>query len=858
MKKVAFLLLGLLLIVSLVAAEAVISKKMFTKNSMSDHTPKYSRATATRTIILADFEDTWEELETAGWYKVDETVLSADPEHQWHLNGTTTAPYVYGTSGYSWYMGHEDGWYTDKTYIYLQSPPFTVNASEAYLKFKVNFSIEEPASHQAYDGWDGANVQIRKANPANAADSVWTVLTTSRTYNFTAGYGFAYNGGPIDQGGWGGSSNGWQDITCDLSAYTGDYNVRWVFASDPAYCSKPSCSCGSGGNDEWGIAVDNIQLSSTAVLDFDDYHPTSNAYEDWTQGVLTVYGGDLWHQRTYDNPPSGDYVMACQYLIEKNPPRYSYHANMENHLISQPYLLPSRGKLSVDFMIAGGVFGPGEDDNDGIGWTFSDNDGTSWKYISNPHGHTTVVNANTTPPTICCPNYYFSMGGELSGFDNFSSNWVPSTSQHLTTYGDLHHYRDGDTVYNGQTLRFRWTLQSDTAGQLGTGLVIDNLTITQTLEFDPPSQVACVVETVGTDDDVVITITWVAPENPDEIDFVGYKVYKRTGSTTAWTLISGETPITALTFTDPSAVKSAINHYGIEALYTDTYDGAGVADEVTLLGASERATASIYFTGDTETEIVYDDGTPTVVGTFANNVIYVNKFTPDTTEDYRVSCIAVYITERPTASWNLRIYKQNSTSHAFTTSLLASSVQVGWNYFTLHPSSQGIGFLAGSSIYVGFHRTSGGSIGIVAADDIEAPISYTSPGTPNTPAAFTEYAAGTFMIRLYVDTENVTVSDDDPVELLPSKLVASNYPNPFNPETTISFSLPVAGHASVQVYNIRGQLVNTLLNEEVKAGQTSVVWKGIDQHGRNVSSGIYFYKIKTERDEIISKMILMK
>ncbi len=87
-----------------------------------------------------------------------------------------------------------------------------------------------------------------------------------------------------------------------------------------------------------------------------------------------------------------------------------------------------------------------------------------------------------------------------------------------------------------------------------------------------------------------------------------------------------------------------------------------------------------------------------------------------------------------------------------------------------------------------------------------------------------------------------------------------NYPNPFNPETTISYSISQAQHVRLEVYNMRGQLVKTLLNKQVETANTklNVVWNGKDNNNNNVSSGIYLYKLVTDNYSKANKMILMK
>jgi hypothetical protein len=85
-----------------------------------------------------------------------------------------------------------------------------------------------------------------------------------------------------------------------------------------------------------------------------------------------------------------------------------------------------------------------------------------------------------------------------------------------------------------------------------------------------------------------------------------------------------------------------------------------------------------------------------------------------------------------------------------------------------------------------------------------------------------------------------------------------NYPNPFNPETTIRYSLSEAGPIKLDVYNIKGQLVRKLVNEPKAAGNYTVVWNGKDEQGMNVSSGIYFYRMQTKNYSSTQKMMLMK
>jgi hypothetical protein len=85
-----------------------------------------------------------------------------------------------------------------------------------------------------------------------------------------------------------------------------------------------------------------------------------------------------------------------------------------------------------------------------------------------------------------------------------------------------------------------------------------------------------------------------------------------------------------------------------------------------------------------------------------------------------------------------------------------------------------------------------------------------------------------------------------------------NSPNPFNPNTQISFSLPKAQAAQLSIYNLKGQLIKRLVDTTLPAGKNTISWDGTDERGRAVSSGIYSYRLLSEGEIIVRKMLLMK
>ncbi len=99
-------------------------------------------------------------------------------------------------------------------------------------------------------------------------------------------------------------------------------------------------------------------------------------------------------------------------------------------------------------------------------------------------------------------------------------------------------------------------------------------------------------------------------------------------------------------------------------------------------------------------------------------------------------------------------------------------------------------------------------------------------------------------------------SKDEPV---PNAFaLEQNYPNPFNPSTTISYELPQTGKVVLKIYNVLGEVIRTLVNEEQSAGLKSVVWNGTDDTGQVVRTGTYVYELKVAEFSQKRKMVFIK
>ncbi|MCB5247517.1 MAG: T9SS type A sorting domain-containing protein, partial [Candidatus Cloacimonetes bacterium] len=101
------------------------------------------------------------------------------------------------------------------------------------------------------------------------------------------------------------------------------------------------------------------------------------------------------------------------------------------------------------------------------------------------------------------------------------------------------------------------------------------------------------------------------------------------------------------------------------------------------------------------------------------------------------------------------------------------------------------------------------------------------------------------------------LANDDPVIPAVTEL-KGNYPNPFNPSTTIAYSVKESTPVLIGIYNIKGQLVRTLVDEQKEAGNHLAVFDGLDDNRQPLSSGVYFYRMRADSYSKSNKMIMMK
>ncbi len=88
--------------------------------------------------------------------------------------------------------------------------------------------------------------------------------------------------------------------------------------------------------------------------------------------------------------------------------------------------------------------------------------------------------------------------------------------------------------------------------------------------------------------------------------------------------------------------------------------------------------------------------------------------------------------------------------------------------------------------------------------------------------------------------------------------LSQNFPIPFNPQTTIRFDVKERGHVDVKIYKVTGQLVKTLVDGIRDAGAYAITWDGTNNHGAEVASGVYFYRMWSKNFSRTRKMILLR
>jgi hypothetical protein len=131
---------------------------------------------------------------------------------------------------------------------------------------------------------------------------------------------------------------------------------------------------------------------------------------------------------------------------------------------------------------------------------------------------------------------------------------------------------------------------------------------------------------------------------------------------------------------------------------------------------------------------------------------------------------------------------------------------------------------------------------------------HSPPDGANNFVTFSPYAVDVDNGAVITAPDDAFVSTDETGIQIPKHYsLSQNYPNPFNGSTVIEYNLPIASNVRLSILDINGREVATLIDEPQKAGTHNVTWRGLDQQGRSLASGIYFYRITAPSSNRVSQ-----
>jgi len=786
--------------------------------------------------------------------------------------------------GQSWWCADAGvGGYTDAWVQILQSPVITVPVGgelSAMMKWGIEASAGASVAGTCTDGWDAANVRI-----SNDGGSTWNLLTGDDVYDFEYGYGWIYNdveydcGGSLEQvaAGWGNQAD-WHEVTFDLNAYEGqDVLIQFAFGSDPAYSTPDD-------NSLTGFKVDNITVTNGDgdVVYFDNADdetsmiPMSGLEFAWNQvfydyGDITRPGGLGWDSYDAGDPFNGNIMLDLSDLAGSDV-LFRWKVRLDDnddggngdgffiddiHVWEVNYnVIPTVQNLNIY----------SEDSQVSLTWDMppsesynndevSNDDGSpenSWawgvetvKYGSvfdMPYGTESVVvhSASFAPNSLDDQ----PISAEIEAY-NVSPIGVPETVPVYTTTATLE-----DETWT--SIEFSdWTFEGDFL----IALVVDS-TVYMSIDEDATTAYSYIASPdFGSDDwfrinDIldtggewlirsVVTTTGTAVEP-------GFNVYRDPGvDGSEWQLMFNGSNISTNEYVDNLTENGIEYCYKVSAVYgTEESDQAGPV-------CATPESNSIY-------EIAHDDGSAETSYNFGTLNYFAVKFTPSgyPADLYRAS---IYTAGATNGVGLVHVWDDDGENGSPGTILLEglpiTFVGSTWKYISLSDFNITIN---DGSFYVGMQEMNPPPIGIDTDSPSTNSIINIDDGSGWEPLG--NYFEGALMVRAELDSMNALGINDGITGNIPESFgLKQNFPNPFNPTTTIEFDLASGAFASIVLYDVTGREVKTLVNSNLQAGHYV-----FDLNASELSSGMYFYKLTAQNFDgqmIFSstkKMVLMK
>jgi hypothetical protein len=253
-------------------------------------------------------------------------------------------------------------------------------------------------------------------------------------------------------------------------------------------------------------------------------------------------------------------------------------------------------------------------------------------------------------------------------------------------------------------------------------------------------------------------------------------------------------------------------------------------------------------------ELKYDDGTSEYAwGWAGGNGGIGTRYVPPA-YPIELNQISFYYSGTTFIDHELQVVDDDGGSGAPGSLLFSETVQpaiaMGWNYYTIDPPL----IIEDGAFYLGLIQT-------LESNSFAMDTTSTDPQSRQTWeftgvwAPFRYEATYEYMIRCNID---YSTNVDPLAKPVTTYRLLENYPNPFNPATTIRYSMTQPGQVTLKIFDITGRLVNTLINAQMPQGIHRISWDGRDASGSAVATGVYFYTIETPDMSKTAKMILIK
>jgi hypothetical protein len=760
-----------------------------------------------------------------------------------------------------------DGGYLDEWMQYLDTPAVTVG-NNGMLSAKLKWNIEGPAgaviNGSCTDGWDAANVRV-------SADggTTWALLEDSDLpYDFDCGYGWIYNdseyetGGSLNQvaAGWGGASVGREfvDFSADLSAYAGqEVIVRFAFGSDPAYNTFDQ-------TDMTGFQVDGIVIEDENGVIYNDNT------DDSSNNNTMVPSGEVWEAQFYDYLSCTDGRPGSCGAWEWYEPGLAFNGNVLHdisHLAGKEVII----KLSTRY---------DADDDGGAGTGFFMDDFIVYKESS----------GNFPPPA--------SLTAE-SGDEEAHLEWQDMNVSGVFDYDFTNGMPTNSIIMNGESVSFAGE-KYDIAGEstVESMQVFNMATTPVTVTIagfgkqgalygaDPLYTMDVELATGGDWNTIDLSgMGWtfnngfILGHSFDSIVSAGLDE-TATPSTNSMILFEGGSWGTWADSAADSdgavsdgewAIRASINQLGADVTYNVQRDGVEVASGLDTYMHTDTGLINnsvyTYTVSATYSDGTESDPSGSVEVTPQAQTVHQESWDDGTSEvewdpDGSGQLAAVRFSAHDMGEQLIRFHwyqvgdggafyiKVWEDDNGMPGSEVLSIVQVagnvgGWNVRDLVSENLDVT----CDFWIGMKRFSSSMpIGIDTSS---------SSGNSMNSEDGSEWGVvdGNVMFMVDIDAgeeggDTCVLSNAD--DLIPSVFEVSNaYPNPFNPSTTIDINIPEAGMLNVGVYNLKGQLMSTLMNKNVYPGSYSLAWDA-----SNLTSGLYIFSV-TYGDKVYNQKVTL-